>query len=503
MLLSAVLYCPSLSAAALTASEARGKQLYLTGASPSGKPVKALVGPGSIELAASDTPCVSCHGEDGQGRPEGGIVPTDITFEYLTLAYGHNHDNGRRHPAFTAETIIMAVTGGIDPAGNRLDPAMPRYTLSSSDSADLIAYLKRLSSDVDPGLTDTTIHLGTLLPTRGPLAGMGLAMKNILSAYFDEVNAQGGIYNRKIRLEVADYTGRAESTIKNVRRLLEAGTAFALIAPFAANLEQDILLLSENLGVPQIGPYTLFPEEDPARNRSAFYLLPGLNNESRAMIDYAVDELHLKNAASMIIAPENDPIQRAAEAIDKQSRNRGLGPVTRFTYPAHQFLPQAFAIELKKLSPEVIFFFGTHDELRSLLQSADELKQKPYVFISAALTGSNVFNEGFRDRIFLSMPSQSRDQTNADEFFRLIKRNNLTTEHLTAQAMSYSAARLLTEGLQRTGTELSRKKLINTLENIDRFETGLMPSLSYGPNRHIGSVAVNIVSASPNDRSRL
>ena len=503
MLISAVLFCPSLSASPLTASEARGKQLYLTGDSPSGKPVKALVGPESTELPGTDVPCVSCHGKDGQGRPEGGIVPTDITFEYLTLSYGHNHDNGRKHAAFTADTIITAVNGGTDPAGNRLDSAMPRYRLSSSDSVDLIAYLKRLSGDVDPGLTDTAIRLGTLLPTNGPLADMGLAMKGMLSAYFDDINAKGGIYNRKILLEIAEFTGSADSTIKNVRRLFETEPVFAMIAPFAGNLEPDILLISESQGVPQVGSYTLFPEDDPIRSGHAFYLLPGLNNESRAMVDYAADVLHLKNISSMVMSPENGNIQKAAEAIERQIRTRGLGLVTRFVYPQHQFQPQAFAAQLKKQSPAVIYFFGTAEELGILLKSAEALQPRPYIFISGLLTGSNVFNEAFRDKIFLSFPSLPRDQTNADEFFRLIKQNHLTTRHLTTQTLCYSAAKLLVEGLQRTGRELSRKKLINTLENIDRFETGLMPSLSYGPNRHIGSAAVNIVSASPNDRVRL
>jgi ABC-type branched-subunit amino acid transport system substrate-binding protein len=91
-------------------------------------------------------------------------------------------------------------------------------------------------------------------------------------------------------------------------------------------------------------------------------------------------------------------------------------------------------------------------------------------------------------------------QASAEEFFRLIKRNNLSIHHLTAQAVSYSAAKLLAEGLQRTGRELSRKKLINTLETIYQFDTGVMPPLSYGSNRHIGSAAVTIISASRDDR---
>ncbi|MBF6649668.1 ABC transporter substrate-binding protein [Methylobacter sp. BlB1] len=498
VLLSAVLFSPSLSAAPLTASETRGKQLYLTGAGPSGKPVKALVGPESTELSGTDVPCAGCHGEDGHGRPEGGIVPTDITFEHLTLAYGHTHDNGRKHAAFTAGTIAAAIAGGLDPAGNRLDSAMPRYALSASDSADLIAYLKRLSTDADPGLSESVIRLGTVLPMRGPLAGMGQAMKDMLSAYFDEINARGGIYNREIRLEVAEFTGSADSTIENARRLLEAEPVFALIAPFAGNLEQDILLLSESRSVPQIGPYTLFPEENPVRSRSAFYLLPGLKNEARAMVDYAADALRLENAAPMVIGPKNAMVQGALEAIDKQSRARGLGPAGKFIYPQRQ--SQMFAAELKRRAPGVIFFFGTDDELRMLLKSAEQLKPKPYLFVSGSLTSPGMFNEAPGSRIFMSLSLAPPAQANADEFFRLIKRNNRSMHHLTAQAVSYSAAKLLAEGLQRTGRDLSRKKLINTLETIYQFDTGVIPLLSYGSNRHIGSTAVTIVSASRNER---
>ncbi|MGJ0483559.1 MAG: ABC transporter substrate-binding protein [Methylomicrobium sp.] len=499
LLLSAILGCQALSAEPLTDSEARGKQFYLTGIPPSGKPVKAMVGPESTELSGSEVPCFGCHGEDGKGRPEGGIVPTDITFEYLSLPYGHNHDNGRKHGAFTAETILMAVTGGIDPSGNRLDSAMPRYTLSAGDSADLIAYLKRLSSDADPGLTETTIRLGTLLPTRGPLADIGLAMKDMLSAYFDELNVQGGIYNRKIRLEVAEFTGDADSTAKNLRRLLEDEPIFALIAPFAPNLEQDILLLSMSRDVPQIGPYTLFPENDPIRSRATFYLRPGLNDEAAAMVDYAADRLHLKNPTARVIAPADNHFQKAAEVIEKQSLIRDLGPIALLAYPPHQFEGRSIAAELEKQPPEVIYFFGSDDELRMLLKSLKGFKPQPYVFCSGALTGTTVFNEAFYNPIFLSVLSPPNDPKNTNEFFRLIKRHRLMMHHLPAQALAYSAAKLLAEGLQRTGRKLSRKKLITTLEQIARFDTGLMSTLSFGPGQHLGSRKVRIISATAKD----
>jgi ABC-type branched-subunit amino acid transport system substrate-binding protein len=480
----------TLFASPLTESETRGKKLYTTGESASGKTVTARVGLEATELAGTQLPCVSCHGEDGQGRPEGNIVPTNITFEYLSLSYGHQHDNGRKHPAFTPETFITAISTGVDPAGNQMDYAMPRYTLSDSDSADLIAYLKRLSSDVDAGLTDTTIRLATVLPTQGPLADIGLAMKAMLLAYFNEINAQGGIYNRKIQLEVVEYTDDSETTLKNVRSLLETESIFAMIAPFSSNMEQDILLLTERLGIPQIAPYTLFPED---KTRSTFYLLPGLANESRTMVDYAANELHLKNIQAMVVSPEKTDIQKVAKVIEKQSQTRALGAVTHFVYSPATFQPQTVTAELTRQTPEVIFFFGSSDELGVLLESTNTLKNKPYIFISSSLTNPKVANKYGTNKIFLSSPTSDHNSNNAEDFFRLIKQNNLSTQHLTAQAVTYSAVKLLVEGLQKTGRELSRKKLVQSIEQLYQFNTGLLPPLSYGTNRHIGSVDVAIV----------
>ena len=53
----------------------------------------------------------------------------------------------------------------------------------------------------------------------------------------------------------------------------------------------------------------------------------------------------------------------------------------------------------------------------------------------------------------------------------------------------------LTEGLKKIGRNVSRKKLIGAIEQIDQFDSALMPLQSFGPNDHMGSTEVDIVSA--------
>ncbi|HEX8424439.1 MAG TPA: hypothetical protein VF634_13560, partial [Pyrinomonadaceae bacterium] len=91
----------SAAAFALTPQEKRGKQIYLRGTSASGKEILAYLGEASLEVPASTMTCANCHGFEGQGKPEGGVAPSNITWEALTKSYGVTHASGRKHPPYT------------------------------------------------------------------------------------------------------------------------------------------------------------------------------------------------------------------------------------------------------------------------------------------------------------------------------------------------------------------------------------------------------------------
>src|SRR4029453_16913615 len=86
---------------ALTLQERRGQQIYLQGTSPAGGELTAVLGKEGAEVPASVVPCANCHGHDGRGKPEGGLVPSNITWEALTTPYGVTSATGRAHPPYT------------------------------------------------------------------------------------------------------------------------------------------------------------------------------------------------------------------------------------------------------------------------------------------------------------------------------------------------------------------------------------------------------------------
>jgi cytochrome c553 len=168
LLLSVVFPAVVFSASPLSSQEKHGKHVYSKTTSPSGKEIKAFVGVASLEAPGAAMACANCHGNDGKGRPEGGITPSNITWKELNKSYGVRHASGREHPAYTEETLARAIAKGIDPAGNKLDPAMPHYSMPEEDLAALVAYLKRLGTELDPGISESAIRIGTILPSDGP-----------------------------------------------------------------------------------------------------------------------------------------------------------------------------------------------------------------------------------------------------------------------------------------------------------------------------------------------
>ncbi len=121
-----------------------GEMIYYTGVDKNGKPIVPKFG-GPMWLYRHGGSCVSCHGEDGRGgRPVMmcSEIPPDIRYSALT-SEEMEHGEGE-HPPYNDTTIKRAITQGLDPAGNELDPCMPRWAIDEDDLNDLILFLKEL-----------------------------------------------------------------------------------------------------------------------------------------------------------------------------------------------------------------------------------------------------------------------------------------------------------------------------------------------------------------------
>jgi len=482
----------------LSPEEKRGKAFYLRGESSSRQEITAMMG--EIEVPATTLTCAGCHGARGEGKTEGGVTAGNMTWSHLTKPYGHAHERGRKHPAFSETSFVRVVTAGVDPAGNKLSAAMPTYRMPLQDMSDLIAYLKRIETDSDPGVSETSIVIGTLLPDKTALTGLAQSMEDVLQAYFAEVNSRGGIYNRKIELRLMH--GDTTSTLTNMKHLIDDEEVFAIVSGLTAGAEESVAALSQEKEVPLIGPSALLPQRGLPLNRYVFYLLPGLKEQAKTLVSFAAKKADPNKSRVAIICSDTEFSRQIAKSIEDQAKKLAWGTVTEIYYSRERFNAAQYVTELKQKGIDSVFHLGSGAETGALFKDAEAAGWSPAFYLLGTLVGRNITElvpVKMKDRVFLAFPTIPADisATGAAEYSALLQKNKLVSTHAAAQASAMAAAMILVHGLELTGKDLSRERLVTTLEGLYEFETGLIPRITFGPNRRIGVLGAYIVTIDP------
>lgn len=471
-----------------------GRRLYEEGTRADGTEVLAQVGPDPSPVDARVLPCASCHGRDGRGRPEGAVVPPSLRWRELTKPYGHVH-GPRRHPPFDERSLARAVQEGVDPAGQVLDAAMPRYSLSRTDVEGLVAWLHRLEDRLDPGLDAGTIRLGTVLPGGGPAEGAGLAMRRVLEAAVAEVNARGGVNGRRLALEVRDAGAGPAGAEAAVAALAGDDGVFALVSGLAPGGEAALAAAAERAGLPLVGPYSQRPEGDASL---VFHLTGGAVEQARLLVDFAAREGGA-GGGLVVLRPPGREVAPLASAVVAQAARRGLAAPREVEVPEAGLEPGQVRA-LAAAGVRTVVHLGDDAALAALLREATLAGWAATVLVPGALAGraATASPPGFTGRVFLAYPTGPADETPAGRA-RLARLAGLQGpgRHRALQASAVGAVAVLVEGLRRAGRDLDRQALVARLEEVQSFETGLLPPITFGPGRRIGALGGYLVTSDP------
>ena len=459
--------------------EHAGRRLYLEGITPSGEPLRALIGFGQTPLSGQAIACGNCHGADGKGRAEGGVLPSDIGWEELTKPYGHSHPGGRRHGPFSQASFLRAVNEGLDPAGNRLDWAMPRYALSRSDAEALIAYLKRLGEERAPGVGEATLRIGTILPDAKRLAAAG-AMRAALAAYVETVNRAGGLHQRKLELVVA-------SDYREARKRFAAAPVFALVSPFELEHGGELRALTEEMRLPVVGAFAGAGATLGDRDNLVFHVTPGLAEEAAVLVDFAAHRAGVAPLRGAIVASGAPADDVAAQAAARRCAARRCGDLARIGWYAARFDAAATVRTLKAERRGQVFFFGAQQEFERLLEEAARAADsswRPSIHATGSLARAALAaRERFPGELFLAFPTPPPGRALQE----LRREFGLPAQYEAAQATVLAAAAVLVEGLRRAGRDLSRERFVQALESLNNYDPGgFGPAVSFGPDRRNG-----------------
>lgn len=497
----------------LTTAQLRGQMIYRSGTS-SIEDIKAKL-QGDTIVSAQQFPCASCHGLEGEGRKEGGVIAPPLRWDHLTVArFGDAFLRAR--PAYSDQSLARAITTGTASGDSPLNANMPRYQMTDEQVVDLLSYLKIVgtSGDYDNGLDDSIITVGTVLPITGALAPLGINVESVLRTYFDRVNNDGGIYGRKIVLIVADGQGDADKSAVALQNLIEGQNVFAFIANYQPNgAKMDEKIYSAQ--IPLVAPISFGLRSEKA-NRYRFDLLPSFADQAACLVDFAIaqqkrigenpdvaDSAPINSTGSHFAVMHGDgPLDMdAVSGMNEHLKLLGINNLAEFQLSAAEYSTQRMQAFLRLNKPDYVFFFGAADKLMSAATIANQQNLQTRFLTTTAMLGDflSTASQDILGRI-LVVPSLPVEDHAAPTILNLSISSRYEFGNQSSFAFSYVAAEVFVEALKRGGRRLSRKKLIQGLESFQDFQTTFTPPITFGLQRRNGLSGCNKVLVAPNAR---
>lgn len=452
--------------------EERGRQIFEKGTSTSGTDIIALMS--GIEIPASVLPCAGCHGMDGKGKREGGVTPSNITWHALKTDYEGIRKSGRMHAPYTIKTLKRAITMGLDPKGNKLHNAMPKYQMSQQDMSDLLAYIKVLGSTRTTGVTDTSIHIGWLPVLQEKYPKVEAVQRKMTAAFFEEINQNGGIYNRKVHLETYTNEENQDASKEDIFAL----TGSALFANQAITTNPFKIK-----GTPFIGAISNYPDKNNWNKSTTFYVYPNLKEQIELFAKQAKKIEGIKKPLVILVA--DTPLQKAlAESFKQKEFVHVVKEIPATTTDFTAVLQELEAVGTQS----VLLLLDGSLETRFFQTFT---KSPPFdIILSGTQTQQSIFElpPHFDNKLLLVYPFWNSVVSSEGKqiYQQLQQKHQLSPQYQQSQMVSLSTATLLIEAIKACGQALTQEMLIENLEDFYKLTTNWSPPMTFTPNRHTG-----------------
>jgi len=107
------------------------------------------------------------------------------------------------------------------------------------------------AAEYGPGVTDTEIKIGQTMPYSGPASAYAV-VGHVEQAYFDMVNAKGGVNGRKVKLISLDDGYSPPKTVEQTRKLVEQDEVLAVIGSLGTATNSAVQKYLNAKKVPQL-----------------------------------------------------------------------------------------------------------------------------------------------------------------------------------------------------------------------------------------------------------
>src|SRR6202521_4325407 len=157
-------------------------------------------------------------------------------------------------------------------------------------AAAITATAANAQKKYDPGASDTEIRIGNIMPYSGPASAYGVIGK-VEAAYFNKINAEGGINGRKINFISYDDGYSPPKAVEQARKLIESDEVLLIFNPLGTPSNSAIQKYMNAKKVPQIFVSSGAAKwNDPKNFPWTMGWQPGYQSEARIYAKYLMKE---------------------------------------------------------------------------------------------------------------------------------------------------------------------------------------------------------------------
>jgi branched-chain amino acid transport system substrate-binding protein len=242
-----------------------------------------------------------------------------------------------------------------------------------------LASLVHAQKAYDPGVTDTEIKLGQTTPYSGPLSGYGTFGRAGV-AYFNKINAEGGVNGRKLTLLTVDDGFSPPKTVEQTRKLIESDEVFFMFAPVGSATNIAVQKYLNAKKIPQLFLQSGIPHwNNPAAFPYSMSGLPNYATEVKAFARYIVAN---KPGAKVAILYQNDDFGKEYLKGLREGIGTKATLVGEATFEVSDPTVSSQVISLQASGADALLIVATQKQTTQALRKAYELGWKPLTLIS-------------------------------------------------------------------------------------------------------------------------
>jgi len=496
---------------------AEGQQIYRTATRSDGTEVRAVVQM-DVSLPGKAAACSNCHRRSGIGISEGGSRSRNLTAPVLFAAT----DKPPLRPAYDDATLARAIIAGVAADGHPLDVAMPRYELDADDTAALVAYLHSLGASAAPGVSNTDLHIATVIADNAPQEERA-AVHAVMQRYVEIKNA--GSRREVERAAAADrhYYGRSrqrahrnwtlhewllkgpESTwLKQLNALNAGSKPFAIVSGTAGSGLQLLQQFCENNEIPCVLPLGNMPPTD-GPGFYSLYFSSGVELEAAVTARHIATSMLATNSRILVVGDKTVTGQAALDTLQSQLAARDYKNIrTVAVRPNKPLTKRKWHSLLKAGNIDVLISWIPVSMMSNLVTEQSDPSIVPdriYTTQSFSDWSANaVPHKLLRSRIHhiypYSLPQAGLTQFPREDIW--LKLQGLTKLDSVAAAKVLFACRALGMGLADIQSNFSREYFLEALEHAldDTQLTSLFPRTTLGPDQRFLSNGAYVVQLS-------